>query len=865
MKQLYAIALAAAASAALMAPVDAHAADFREHRAIWMTPFLKDWPSAAITSGNASTHQKYLRTQLDKIKASGINVLYFHVRSHCDANYRSKYEPWSSFVGGTRGNEPAFDPLDFLLKEAHERGIEVYAWFNPYRYCGAYGNGQSELDYEYTHPEWLIVQQGKESILNPGLPEVRQRICDVIADVVDNYDVDGIVFDDYFYSNPTPMSLDADLYNAAVAADPGVGTQLQWRVSNINRMVAEVGAVIKQHKPYLPFGISPAGIASPAHVTSEYGLPSISGEWQYNAIASDPLYWYKHHLIDFMSPQIYWTTRFDEVQTWWNNAARKFGRHLYSSVTLSEAQTYGSEFDRELEFSRSILPENQNGFVYFRYDNYLNTVFRYEGKGVDFYDFMGTHSQAEPALTPLRPWNNVYAPVNVTGLSRNGDQLTWDAGPEGSRYTVYAFAPGQEQRAYNTNLVQVRYTNSFTIPASLAGYTFGVAVYDRYGNEYSMTTEGGAAAEAVVPVLTYPADGAAAAGLFDFTWQPTGCDCRIEVATDAAFTDIIAVNTTAESAFDAYSVGLLDESKTYYWRVRTHAANAPAGCSEVRSFTTSRVAVTSPSGNDATLTPEITWTEGFPGTVYRLEVSRTSDFKQVVFEDSTSACSSTVAPGTLFYGSRYYARVTAMRNGRTVQSDPVSFFTADGVPAIPTFVSPAASGVTLHKDQVIEVTPVDGASSMYIQVSPTEDFKTYYRCTLRPGEYSTPALSRARVGTKPLVDGQTYYVRVCARYFEQANQSSEKDTDYNVSTFVYSNTEGVEDASVDASTVAVSADGILSLPVSGCDVTVYAADGTCVFALSDAAAMVDLSAVAPGFYVVKVAGPASIRLKWIKR
>lgn len=864
MKRILNIALSAALAVAALAPASSSAADFREHRSVWMTAYLGDWPTSAITKTNASVHKRNLGTALDKLKASGINVIYYHVRSHCDAYYNSKYEPWSKYVSGTRGVAPAFDPFDLLIQEAHERGIEIYAWLNPYRYCGVYTNGESELDYENTHPEWLIVQQGKETILNPALEEVKQRICDVITDIIDKYDIDGVIFDDYFYSNPTPNNLDADLYNAAKAADPSVGTQIQWRVKNVNSMIERVAAAVKAARPYLPFGISPAGIASPAHVTSEYGLQPISGEWQYNAIASDPLSWYKNQLIDFMAPQIYWPKRFDEVQTWWNIASRKFGRHLYSAVTLSEAQTYTVEFSREVEFSRDLLAPNTNGVSFFRYDNYVNTYFKAEGKGYDFNVYMGQNALSTPALMPLRPWNNVYAPAYITNLRREEGKLVWDA-VEGMRYTVYAFKAGEELKPYNSNLLQVRYTNDYTIPANLTDCTFGVAVYDRYGNEYAMITEGATLGEAVAPVLNYPADGQAAAALFDFTWNDTGCDNILEVATDADFTNMIAMVPSAASSVPAYAVGDLEEGKTYYWRVRTNGVNRKAGLSETRSFVASTMSVTGPEGREVGLQPEVTWTPAYEGSQYTLEIATNSNFSEIVYSTTTDATSHKLDDAGLYYGYHYYARVTATRDGHSATTPTHSFWTANGVPELPKFVTPAADGATVYANECITVERPAGSTTMLVQIATTPDFSgRVYRRTLRDGETQTPVASSIKVASKNLVDGETYYVRVCARYFEQSNQSSEKDTDYATTSFVYSSESGVSDIVADGADVTVSPEGILSMPSVGNNVSVYRADGTLAYSEACAAATVDLSALPAGLYIISVNGASPATIKWVK-
>ena len=188
------IALLAAFAASFVIAADV--VPKREQRGMWMTAYLGDWPSGKITESNAPIMQNACRKMLDTMRVNHINVIYYHARAMCDAMYNSAYEPWSSYVSGTRGVAPAFDPLGFLVEEAHKRGIEVYAWVNPYRYAhGTNKWGQSELDYVYTHPEWLLTTD-YETVLNPGIPEVRQRVVDVCKDILVKYDVDGLVFDD---------------------------------------------------------------------------------------------------------------------------------------------------------------------------------------------------------------------------------------------------------------------------------------------------------------------------------------------------------------------------------------------------------------------------------------------------------------------------------------------------------------------------------------------------------------------------------------------------------------------------------------------------------------------------------------------
>lgn len=857
----------AASMAALLAPA-AQAIDLREHRAIYVTPYLGDWPTSAITQYNADQHKQILRNNLDAFKKQNINVLYYHVRSMCDATYRSAYEPWSKGVGGTRGTEPAFDPLEYLIEQAHERGIEIYAWVNPYRYEGVYTHDYTPLNYAVTHPDWLIVQSGKESILNPALEEVQQRICDVVSDIITKYDVDGIIFDDYFYSNPTPNDLDKDLYDAAYAADPSVGTQIQWRANNVNTMVGRVSRTIKEVRPWVVFGISPAGIASPSHITSQYGLQPYDGDWQYSAIASDPINWYYNHYVDFMAPQIYWPSKFDSLEDWWNIAARKYQRHLYSAVTLSDYSTYkAEEYDREVEYARSVVADNQSGIGFFSFGTYVNSYVRIDGKLSKFGEYLAINSFREPALTPLRPWNNVYNPEMVSNITRDGSTLTWDAA-EAGRYTVYAFAPGEEQAPHSSNLLQVAYKNSVTIPDDMADYTFGVCVYDRYGNEYSMLTEGATVSDATAAELTYPADGEKAADLFDFTWNaPKGSESVLEVATDADFTDVALMASTMENSMSSYSVPNMQEGQTYYWRVRTTGVNVPATVSPTQSFVASRISITGPTSSQESTMPTITWTPAFPGSTYFVEISRNSSFTTTDFQGASEEPSIQVPDGALVSGYNYYVRVTATRDDRSSTSDVARFGTADVKYDAPKFARPLTEGATLHCNEAIEIEPWMGMNSVTVQISASESFpaRTSYKTTLRNSATETPELSEIKVSSKVLEDGQTYYVRVCGNYFLQSSGTTEQHTDYTTTSFVYSSEAGVGSVIADDAVCTLDADGLLTMPCIGHNVAVYAPSGMLIYQVKGAPEHLSLAQLASGIYIVKVDGPTTATFKWVKK
>ena len=255
---------------ALMGITSAKAADTpvkREFRATWIaTVWRLDWPSSLVSGSNQSSKDYYVKQQkaemitlLDSLQKNNFNAVMFQVRGRADAFYKSSYEPWSSDLVSTRGMDPGYDPLEFVVDECHKRGMECHAWINPYRYESVAGqwNGLPGC-YRTDHPDWIIDVNGA-SILNPGKAEVTQRICDIIKEIVKNYDVDGIIFDDYFYLQGISTQ-DADQYSEYTAAG-GTLSLANWRRNNVNNMVKSVHSTINSVKPWVSFGISPAGIA----------------------------------------------------------------------------------------------------------------------------------------------------------------------------------------------------------------------------------------------------------------------------------------------------------------------------------------------------------------------------------------------------------------------------------------------------------------------------------------------------------------------------------------------------------------------------------------------------------------------------
>ena len=770
----------------------------REQRGIWMTAYLSDWPSGSITVSNTPIMQNACRKMLDTMQVNHINVVYYHVRAMCDAMYNSAYEPWSSYVSGTRGVAPAFDPFGYLVEEAHKRGIEVYAWVNPYRY--GHGDnkwGQSELDYIYTHPEWLL-STSYETVLNPGIPEVRQRVVDVCKDILVKYDVDGLVFDDYFYNQDNPsFSLDADLYNAYKAAG-GTMSQGDWRRENVNQMVKDVNDMVKATKPWVRFGIGPAGVACTSQaVADKYGVEPcpVGSDWQYNQIYSDPMAWVTRGTIDFLAPQVYWKTTgtFTGVTTWWGKMAARFNRHIFISQWVPDEEGWTlAEFVKQGRVMREAMAAGGNpGMVYFRYNTWRNKKESIDGKVRQLRTWLKDSLYSTVALNPAPAWlkpDQTY--LTVTGLNYNDGTLSWDSIPN-VRYVVYAIPDGVEDRDFHCQaqyIDGVSYWASYTIPnKKREGYRYAVTILDRWENEYAPVMPGVVPTQASKPILVYPEDGAEVPELSFLQWSCDAATYLVQVYADERMDSLVAQVEVDSLSCPLPRIPCL-KAGTYWWRVVARGLNQWDCASDLRQFTLGQMHLTSPADNATSvpLMPVITWTAGAPGTSYVLELSTAATMAN---PDSVKLTAPQwQVPRYFFAGATtYYARITATYGTATVVTPVSSFTTVEVIPPIPVYVCPGESDTVLYSTSVVKFEPVEGVGSLRVQISTSESFptRTSYNGTLEDGVFETPQLGTIK-GAGKLVDGKTYYTRARYAYRTLATGTTVQYTDYcDIRSFVY--------------------------------------------------------------------------------
>lgn len=469
----------------------------REVRSVWMaTVWALDWPSStSSTTAQKNEMVKYL----DVLQKNNFNAVYFQVRTMSDAFYKSSYEPWSSYLTGTRGKDPGWDPLAFVVEECHKRGMECHAWVNPYRFSTG-SNWSTAQDQALKSAGMLLAytkSDGKTTtILNPGLESVRKRIVDVCKEIISNYDVDGLVFDDYFYPEGIPVTSSAGDYDLWQKSGASM-TFGDWRRNNVNQMVADVYKMVQQQKPYVRFGISPAGAAcTSAAVAAKHGIDRcpVASDWQYDGIFSDPVAWLEAGTIDYISPQLYWKTNhktnpFGPMTKWWSYVAKHFGRHHYASHSISFLNSSNTtsdweEIGKQVQFSRDYTENEAPGAVFY------SAAYVTGKKQSGFGEWLQVNKFQNKALTPAIDWKKSdLEKVQVSALNKRATVLSW-TGVDNVRYSVYAVPESVNVETLDSNipaeyLLGVSYKTTYTMPDDKkSGYNYAVCVLDRYGNEY---------------------------------------------------------------------------------------------------------------------------------------------------------------------------------------------------------------------------------------------------------------------------------------------------------------------------------------------------------------------------------------------
>lgn len=428
----------------------------REFRGVWVATVNNiDWPSKRGLT--ADQQRAEIAAILDRAQALNLNAVIFQVRPAADAFYSSALEPWSEYLTGTQGGDPGYDPLAVWIEEAHRRGLELHAWFNPYR--ARHHEAKSPLAKNHvglTHPE-IAKKYGDMLWMDPGEEFAAERTLAVIRDVVRRYDIDGVHIDDYFYPYPVQKPLppgapkdapreevdfpDGPAWERYVAAG-GKLSRADWRRDNVNRLVQRMHETIKAEKPWVKFGISPFGIARP-----DRRSPAINGFSQFDKLYADAELWFERGWCDYFVPQLYWPVdqkgqSYPVLLDYWI-AQNKSGRHLWpglftSRIDNTEKSWSSAEVLGQVALTRSRA--EAGGHVHF------SAIALLQDRKAVATNLAALY--AAPALVPASPWMKVPAPaapklvragaaVKVGGLDARAARLAvWRKENGAWRFTI---------------------------------------------------------------------------------------------------------------------------------------------------------------------------------------------------------------------------------------------------------------------------------------------------------------------------------------------------------------------------------------------------------------------------------------------
>lgn len=451
----------------------------REFRGMWIATVANlDFPSASNLT--VDQQKAELVKLLDLAQELKMNAVVFQVSSMRDAMYESEIDPWSEFLTGKSGKKSDFDPLKFAIDEAHNRGIVLHAWFNPYRASHASTKGEvAENHITKRRPE-LVRTYGKLQILDPAEKDVQDYLVSVVSDVVKRYDIDGVHFDDYFYPYPDvdqtafPDDKTWDEYKKT----GGKLSRDNWRRKNVDDLIQRVSVEVKKIKPTVMFGVSPFGIWKPDEFQGITGLSS------YDVIYADSRKWLQEGWVDYLAPQLYWSTtqsgqQFAKLLQWWKTANTK-KRHLWAGIAtykVGDKPDYpAKEILDEINISRNLFEDNA-GVIHFRALSFVNNKEKIR-------DLVRDKAYSRNAIIPSSSWINTAKPdapqVEITTDSATKNlRVNWKnlGDKQAFRWILY----WQDKTGWKTTVLPLVQTNA-DVPAQLGVQKFAVSAVDRLGN-----------------------------------------------------------------------------------------------------------------------------------------------------------------------------------------------------------------------------------------------------------------------------------------------------------------------------------------------------------------------------------------------
>ena len=444
----------------------------REFRGAWITTvWNSDWPSRSGLP--VSQQQGELVKILDQLQKLNFNAIILQVRPEGDAFYVSKYEPWSAWLTGAQGRAPSpyYDPLEFAIAECRKRNLEIHAWFNPYRAkTSIRGPRNVNPHMAITNPEYVYTW-GNQLWMDPGAQVVQDRAYNVIMDVVQRYDIDGVHLDDYFY--PYPISgkdfPDSKTY-LAYRAGGGKLSLNDWRRDNVNQMVLRLSQGIKSAKPHLKFGISPFGIYRPGQPAGIQGLDA------YDVLYADAKKWLEEGWVDYMAPQLYWridqtAQSYPTLLQWWTSINPQ-KRHIYAGNNIARLDGKAwknQEIIKQITISRSLATKLSLGNIFFSSDS-INQNRQSIAEKFQYALYVN------PALVPSMSWRDNTPPSPATGVTVNSRRISWSSGNADVRsWTLY------EQEGNDWKLKKIMPVS--TTFADMSSGKYALCAVDRMANE----------------------------------------------------------------------------------------------------------------------------------------------------------------------------------------------------------------------------------------------------------------------------------------------------------------------------------------------------------------------------------------------
>ncbi len=803
----------------------------REFRGVWFTTVWgNDWPSNPGTS-NQSTQKAELLKYIDALEDLNISTICFQVRGMSDAMYQSStlpdglQIPWSQYLSGTnnRGVSPGWDPLAYVVQECHNRGIEVYAWINPFRWANGSTEWTTTYDKTIKNKGWLM-SNGTTTVLNPGIPEVRQHITYICKDIISRYGIEGIIFDDYFYPNGgTPETSEAPDYTHWINS----GTSLSfgdWRRQNVDLTIESIYNMIQETRPEVRLVAGPSPLAGAS--ASKYGLTLWPNGYdnQYSTLYSDPLSWMDKRIVDMMATQIYWhrdhkLAPYNTITDWWYSLAKHFDLHNCVSMNV-------------YDFETTMSNQADLGKTTAHYDEHVANILasrEYAAKygvkstGVNFYDtrhlvsvksgydyqehgqYLRDNCFQRKSITPEIHWKNTPIYNAVNNLAYSSGTLSWTAAPIPTgahslttiRYTVYAIPNSVSYEAASTDdgfsveyLQGITYSPNYTLSSDKrSGYWYAVCVFDGFGNEHAPAIYNYTGGTSAKTTLTSPSNGSSANWDQSFSWNVIpGATYHLQISTFENFSNILIDQPNLSTNSVTINLENLVEGETYYWKVTTQENGKTATDSEIFSFsvttlTNSPLAQLESPQNNATLSSSTTFSwsnDDEHVTSFTFQIASDASFSNIINSQDIDKASDGPTSTTIdikgMDAGTYYWRVTS--KGRIYIDTPSEYrtFIVASLPSIEFSLISPDNNAQIENTQTFEWDAIDGASYLF-EIATTEDFRNVIKSeNLSSNNYE--------LTVDELIFSPTYFWRVTAFKDGYKNTTSAirtfaKSLDYN--------------------------------------------------------------------------------------